>query len=57
MKAIPGFNAKMEKAQEPTASQIEVVERIAKQYGIKVPEHFTRRAYKQFISNHYRKEA
>lgn len=37
---------------EPTEAQIAIVKRLAQQYGVPMPEHFTRKAYTQFISNH-----
>lgn len=37
---------------EPTEAQIAIVKRLAEQYGVPMPEKFTRKAYTQFISNH-----
>lgn len=37
---------------EPTEAQIAIVKRLAQQYGVPMPEKFTRKAYTQFISNH-----
>ena len=40
----------------PTVSQIETVERMAKDLGVNVQANRTKRAYTQFIANHRRKD-